>query len=427
MERQKYLVTGGAGFIGSHLVDALLARGEPVVVLDDLSTGRLENLAEARTREHFRFVHGSVLNASLVDDLTHECGTVVHLAAAVGVKLIVEQPLNSFTVNTKGTETVIESAHRHDRRVVLASTSEIYGKNSRGPLTETSDRILGSPTVPRWSYSTAKAVDEILAELYRRQYGLRSTVVRFFNTVGPRQSPAYGMVIPRFARQAVRGEPLTVYGTGLQSRCFLHVADVVEALLSLIDLPGSVGETFNIGSDEEISILDLAERIIARADSPSTVRRLSYGEAYGPGFEDMERRVPDTTKLRTFTGWHPRHNLDDVLRDAVADAAAALSETEALPTLPGRTAATPLVGGGVLLGEGEVAVVPAGAVRPPPSPTSTGLAAGPGSESPTAVAGEGAEAPLSEAALVESARSDAGVSAQDGTGGRTVLAGPCSV
>lgn len=320
MERPKYLVTGGAGFIGSHLVDALLARGEPVVALDDLSTGRLENLASARGQDNFRFVHGSVLDAALVDELVRDCDCVLHLAAAVGVKLIVEQPLNSFTINTKGTETVIGSAHRHGRRVILASTSEIYGKNSSGPLNETSDRVLGSPSVPRWSYSTAKAVDEILAELYRREYGLRSTIVRFFNTVGPRQSPAYGMVIPRFARQSVRGEPLTVYGTGQQSRCFLHVADVVEALLSLIDLPDAVGETFNIGSDEEISILDLAERIIACAGSTSSVRRLSYGEAYGPGFEDMERRVPDTTKLRAFTGWQPRRNLDDVLADAVADA-----------------------------------------------------------------------------------------------------------
>ncbi|WP_326651312.1 MULTISPECIES: NAD-dependent epimerase/dehydratase family protein [unclassified Streptomyces] len=320
MEHPKYLVTGGAGFIGSHLVDALLARGEPVVVLDDLSTGRLENLARARGQDNFQFVQGSVLDASLVDDLVRDCDCVVHLAAAVGVKLIVEQPLNSFTINTKGTETVIGSAHRYDRRVILASTSEIYGKNSSGPLSETSDRILGSPSIPRWSYSTAKAVDEILAELYRREYGLRSTIVRFFNTVGPRQSPAYGMVIPRFARQAVRGEPLTVYGTGQQSRCFLHVADVVEALLSLIDLPDSVGETFNIGSDEETSILDLAERIIARAKSTSSVRRLSYSEAYGPEFEDMERRVPDTTKLRAFTRWQPQRNLDDVLADAVEDA-----------------------------------------------------------------------------------------------------------
>ncbi|MFD9219679.1 NAD-dependent epimerase/dehydratase family protein [Streptomyces sp. NPDC060064] len=320
MDRPKYLVTGGAGFIGSHLVDALLARGEPVVALDDLSTGRLENLAHAREQGNFQFIHGSVLDAPLVDDLVRACDCVVHLAAAVGVKLIVEQPLNSFTINTKGTETVIGSAHRYGRRVILASTSEIYGKNSSGPLNETSDRILGSPSVPRWSYSTAKAVDEILAELYRREYGLRATIVRFFNTVGPRQSPAYGMVIPRFARQSVRGEHLTVYGTGQQSRCFLHVADVVEALLSLIDLPDSVGETFNVGSDEEISILDLAERIIACAESTSSVHRLSYSEAYGPGFEDMERRVPDTTKLRAFTGWQPQRNLDDVLADAVADA-----------------------------------------------------------------------------------------------------------
>ncbi|MBT2392536.1 GDP-mannose 4,6-dehydratase [Streptomyces sp. ISL-1] len=325
MERPKYLVTGGAGFIGSHLVDALLARGEPVVVLDDLSTGRMENLAGARGQDNFKFVHGSVLDASLVDELVRDCDSVMHLAAAVGVKLIVEQPLNSFTINTKGTETVIGSAHRYGRRVILASTSEIYGKNSSGPLSETSDRILGSPSIPRWSYSTAKAVDEILAELYRREYGLRSTIVRFFNTVGPRQSPAYGMVIPRFARQAVRGEPLTVYGTGEQSRCFLHVADVVEALLSLIDLPDAVGETFNIGSDEEISILDLAERIIACAESTSSVNRLSYSEAYGPGFEDMERRVPDTTKLRAFTGWQPHRNLDDVLADAVADARSEVS------------------------------------------------------------------------------------------------------
>ncbi|TQK50655.1 UDP-glucose 4-epimerase [Streptomyces sp. SLBN-118] len=320
MERPKYLVTGGAGFIGSHLVDALLAHGEPVVALDDLSTGSPANLARAREQGHFQFVHGSVLDTSLVDKLVSECDVVVHLAAAVGVKLIVEQPLNSFTINTKGTETVLSSAHRHDRRVIVASTSEIYGKNSSGPLSETSDRVLGSTSVPRWSYSTAKAVDEILAELYRREYGLRSTIVRFFNTVGPRQSPAYGMVIPRFARQAVRGEPITVYGTGQQSRCFLHVADVVQALLSLIDRPDAVGETFNIGSDEEISVLELARRIIACAKSSSPVHRLSYSEVYGPEFEDMERRVPDTTKLRNFTGWKPQRNLEDVLDDAVEDA-----------------------------------------------------------------------------------------------------------
>ncbi|MET9567683.1 NAD-dependent epimerase/dehydratase family protein [Streptomyces virginiae] len=319
----KYLVTGGAGFIGSHLVDALLADGNSVVVLDNLTTGRQENLTQARANPCFRFVHGSVLDAPLVDELVQECEIVIHLAAAVGVKLIVEQPLRSFITNTKGTETVIESAQRHDRRILIASTSEIYGKNSSGPLNETSDRILGSPSVARWSYSTAKAVDEIMACLYHRERGLRSTVVRFFNTVGPRQSPAYGMVIPRFARQAVRGEPLTIHADGRQRRCFLHVADAVAALLLLLEQPEAVGETFNIGVDDEIGILELANRIIAETGSVSRVEYLSYAEAYGADFEDMERRVPDTTKLRAVTGWQPRHSLADVLADAIADARAA--------------------------------------------------------------------------------------------------------
>ncbi|MFE0329239.1 NAD-dependent epimerase/dehydratase family protein [Streptomyces sp. NPDC058960] len=318
----KYLVTGGAGFIGSHLVDALLAEGHSVVVLDNLTTGRQENLRQAATSPRFRFVHGSVLDAPLVDELMQECRAVIHLAAAVGVKLIVEQTLRSFITNTKGTETVIESAQRYDRRILLASTSEIYGKNSSGPLGETSDRILGSPSIARWSYSTAKAVDEILAFLYHRERGLRSTVVRFFNTVGPRQSPAYGMVIPRFARQAVRGEPLTVHADGRQRRCFLHVADAVAALLLLLEHPGAEGEAFNIGADDEISIRELADRITAQAGSVSPVRHLSYDEAYGAGFEDMERRVPDTTKLRVLTGWRPRRALADILADAIADARA---------------------------------------------------------------------------------------------------------
>lgn len=310
-------------FIGSHLVDALLADGNSVVVLDNLTTGLQENLTQARANPCFRFVHGSVLDAPLVDELVQECKIVIHLAAAVGVKLIVEQPLRSFITNTKGTETVIESAQRHDRRILIASTSEIYGKNSSGPLSETSDRILGSPSVARWSYSTAKAVDEIMACLYHRERGLRSTVVRFFNTVGPRQSPAYGMVIPRFARQAVLGEPLTIHADGRQRRCFLHVADAVSALLLLLEQPEAVGETFNIGVDDEIGILELANRIIAETGSISRVEHLSYAEAYGADFEDMERRVPDTTKLRAVTGWQPRHSLADVLADAIADARAA--------------------------------------------------------------------------------------------------------
>lgn len=318
----KYLVTGGAGFIGSHLVDALLAEGHRVMVLDDLSTGQPGNIARAEANPLFSFVRGSVLDAPLVDRLVQECDSVIHLAAAVGVKLIVEQPLTSFITNTKGTETVIESAYRHERRILIASTSEIYGKNSSGRLTETSDRILGSPSVARWSYSTAKAVDEIMACLYHRERGLRSTVVRFFNTVGPRQSPAYGMVIPRFARQAVRGEPLTIHASGRQRRCFLHVADAVAALLLLLERPGTEGEIFNIGADDEISIRELADLIITQAKSPSPVEHLSYDEAYGPGFEDMERRVPDTTKLRVLTGWQPRRTLSDILSDAIADARA---------------------------------------------------------------------------------------------------------
>jgi UDP-glucose 4-epimerase len=317
-----YLVTGGAGFIGSHLVDALLANGHNVVVLDDLTTGRQENLAKAQNNPRFRFFRGSVLDAPLVDELVEECDAVIHLAAAVGVKLIVEHPLKSFVTNTKGTENVIESAQRHDRRILIASTSEIYGKNSSGPLNEASDRILGSPSVARWSYSTAKAVDEIMAVLYHRERGLRSTVVRFFNTVGPRQSPAYGMVIPRFARQAVRGEPLTIHADGRQRRCFLHVHDAVAALLLLLEHPGAEGETFNIGADDEISIRELADRIIAQAGSVSRLEHLSYADAYGPGFEDMERRVPDTGKLRALTGWQPRRTLADVLADAIADARA---------------------------------------------------------------------------------------------------------
>ncbi|MBC2906109.1 NAD-dependent epimerase/dehydratase family protein [Streptomyces cupreus] len=343
----KYLVTGGAGFIGSHLVDALLAEGKEVVVLDNLATGRMSNLARAQENSRFSFVQGSVLDELLVDELARECGAVVHLAAAVGVKLIVEQPLKSFITNIRGTETVLESAQRYSLRVLVASTSEIYGKNSSGPLSETSDRILGSPSVVRWSYSTAKAVDEILTGLYHRERGLRATIVRFFNTVGPRQSPSYGMVIPRFARQAVRGEPLTVHATGRQRRCFLHVADAVEALMLLLGNPGAEGATFNVGSSEEISVRELAERVIAQAGSASSVEYVPYAEAYGAGFEDMQRRVPDTTRLRALTGWQPRHDLTDVLTDAIADARGEISRmaSTSLPSgreesLPAATAAT---------------------------------------------------------------------------------------
>ncbi|MGI8330315.1 NAD-dependent epimerase/dehydratase family protein [Actinomadura scrupuli] len=316
----RYLVTGGAGFIGSHLVDGLLARGDSVIALDTLSTGRPSNLENARTFPNFRFVHGSVLDELMVDELVHQCDVVIHMAAAVGVKLVIEQPLKSLTTNIRGSQVVIEAAHRYRRKILVTSTSEIYGKNSSGPLDEGADRILGSPGIVRWAYSTAKAVDEILAGCYHRERGLPTIVVRLFNTVGSRQSPAYGMVIPRLVRQALRDEPMTVFGDGRQTRCFAHVADVVDALLRLLDEDAAVGQTFNIGSSHEISMRDLAETIRARCESDSPIRMVPYEEAYGPEFEDMQRRVPETRKLRALTGWAPRRSLDDVLCDAVAQA-----------------------------------------------------------------------------------------------------------
>ena len=321
-DRRSYLVTGGAGFIGSHFAEALIARGDRVVVLDNLSTGRLGNLDAVGSHPDLRFVQGSVLDELLVDVLVNEREVVVHLAAAVAVQLILEQPLLSFTTNIRGSEIVIEAAHRYRRRILVTSTSEIYGKNSDRPLTETADRILGPPTVARWSYSTAKAVDEILATTYHRERGLPTSVVRLFNTVGPRQSPGYGMVIPRMVRQALAGEPITVFGNGEQTRCFCHVADVVACLLGILDHPDAIGETFNVGSGEEISILDLAHRIKHRTGSPSRIDLIPYDAVYSSGFEDMRRRVPDTTKVREMTGWEPLRTLDDVLADTMADAVA---------------------------------------------------------------------------------------------------------
>ena len=325
--KRTYLITGGAGFIGSHLVEALLARGDLVIALDNLSTGRLRNLDSVGQHPNFRFVHGSVLDELVVDELVHESDVVVHLAAAVGVRLIVERPLRSFTTNIRGSETVIEAAHRYRRRILLASTSEVYGKNGNGgvPLVEDADRLLGSPSVARWAYSTAKVVDEILAYAYHRERGLATTVARLFNTVGPRQSPAYGMVIPRLVRQAVRGEPLTVYGDGLQTRCFCHVADVVDGLIRLLDDSRSHGEVFNLGAQEEVSILDLAKRIVERAESSSLIELVPYEEAYAEGFEDMRRRVPDTTKVRNLTGWCPGRTLDDILSETILEATAELA------------------------------------------------------------------------------------------------------
>ncbi len=326
--RSTYLITGGSGFVGSHLTDALLARGDSVVILDNLSTGRSANLAHAASNPRLRVVQGSVLDELVVDELVHKCDVVIHLAAAVGVKLIVEQPLRSLTTNIRGSEIVIEAAHRYRRKILVTSTSEIYGKNSGGPLAEVADRILGSPAVVRWAYSTAKAVDEILANAYHKERGLPTIIVRLFNTVGPRQSPAYGMVIPRLVRQAVSGAPLSVYGDGTQTRCFAHVKDVVDALLRLLDHESAVGQTFNVGSSDEVSILELAKLITELTESTSGVDLIPYAEAYEQGFEDMTRRVPDTTKLRELTGWEPRRTLDDILRETIAEARADLAASQ---------------------------------------------------------------------------------------------------
>jgi UDP-glucose 4-epimerase len=317
-----YLITGGAGFIGSHLVDVLLEDGEQVTAVDDLSTGNLGNLQKAGESERFRFVEGSVLDEKVVDDLISECDAVVHLAAAVGVKLVVEHPLQSMITNIRGTENTLASAHRHSKKVLIASTSEVYGKSPNMPLAETADRLLGPPTVERWGYSTSKAVDEVLAAAYHRDHGLRTVVVRPFNTAGPRQSPAYGMVIPRLVRQAVAGEQLTVFGDGTQTRCFCHVSDVVDALVRLLREPAAEGEVFNIGRAEEISIRDLAQRIKIMTGSSSFVELIPYERAYEAGFEDMSRRVPDTRKIAALTGWLPRRTLDEILEEAIAEAEA---------------------------------------------------------------------------------------------------------
>ena len=315
----KALITGGAGFIGSHLADRLLADGHQVVVLDDLSTGRHENIEHLLGRPDFEFVLGSILNADLLDDCVARCDTVFHLAAAVGVQLIVEKPLESLATNIRGSELVFEKAHKYNTRILVASTSEIYGKNTSDRLGEEDDRILGSPLKSRWSYSEAKAIDEILAYTYWRQKGLRSVIVRLFNTVGPRQTGHYGMVIPRFVNQALRDEPLTVYGDGTQQRCFCYVGDIVDALVKLIETEEAYGQVFNLGGSEEVSIMTLAQRVIARAGSSSTIRVIPYDEAYEAGFEDMERRVPNTDRAAATVGFRQTLDLDGIIDSVVED------------------------------------------------------------------------------------------------------------
>jgi UDP-glucose 4-epimerase len=320
-----FLVTGGAGFIGSHLVEALLARGEQVTVYDDVSTGSTANIAGVMGHPAFSFVRGSIRDAYAVDELVRDHDVVVHLAAAVGVRLVMEQPLRSLATNVQGCEHVVHSAARYGRKLLYASTSEVYGKNVAVPLAETDDGIIGPPTITRWSYALAKAVGEHLVLESVRGQRLRGVVVRLFNTVGPRQSPAYGMVIPRFVRQATEGRPITVYGDGQQRRCFCHVLDTVDALLRLIDDPGAVGEVFNVGTQEEVSVIELAHRVSARAGVEPRIEFIPYSEAFGDGFEDMLRRVPDTRKLRRLTGWEPQRDLDMILDQTMAAVPAAIA------------------------------------------------------------------------------------------------------
>lgn len=338
----KALITGGAGFIGSNLARRLVARGDAVVVLDDLSTGSTTNLTDLRRADGFEFHVGSVHNKPLVTELMDDCDVVFHLAAAVGVRLIVEQPVHTIHTNVHGTHVVLEAATKKRKPVVVASTSEVYGKSHELPFRETADITLGPTTNSRWAYACSKALDEWLALAYWRERKVPTIICRFFNTVGPGQSGRYGMVLPTFARQALLGAPLTVYGTGEQSRCFGHVFDTVEALTRLIDASDAVGEVVNIGSSEEVTIYELAMRVRDAARSESEIAFVSYQEAYQEGFEDMARRVPDVAKLEQMTGFRPGIPLSTIIGDVLADQDRKLA-VEGRPLAVSRSAGDPAV------------------------------------------------------------------------------------
>lgn len=312
----RYLVTGGAGFIGSHLCETLIARGDAVVVLDNLATGASRNLDALEGHPEFKIVLGSILDELLIDELVAECDVVVHLAAAVGVRLIVEQPLKSLRTNIRGTEIVFDAVHRYRRTAFIASTSEVYGKNS-GKMHEQADRVLGPSSIARWSYSASKAIDEHLAMAYWREKQIPTIVGRFFNTVGPRQTGAYGMVLPRLVAQALLGQDLTIYGDGTQSRCFCDVEDVVRAVVGLLDAESAIGEIFNVGSEEEVTIRELADRILDATGSSSGITYISYDDVYGDQYEDMLRRAPETTKIRQAIGWSPQHDLNSIIKRTI--------------------------------------------------------------------------------------------------------------
>ena len=312
----RYLVTGGAGFIGSHLAEKLIARGDEVVIFDNLSTGDTKNLSGVK--ENIKFVQGNILDQDLVNDLVAESDFVVNLAASLGVFNIVNKPLESLMTNLKGSGIVIEAADKYKKPILIASTSEVYGKNIKESLKETDDRIIGHPLKSRWSYSEAKAVDESLAFFYFLENKLPVRIVRFFNTVGPRQVGHYGMVVPRFVSAALKNEQLSVYGSGEQIRCFCHVDDAVRALLLVMDSEKAVGQVFNVGNNQQISIMELAKKVIEITGSRSSIEKIAYEKAYPEGFEDMQRRVPDISKIKQVLGWTPEINLDQIIKDIAA-------------------------------------------------------------------------------------------------------------
>jgi UDP-glucose 4-epimerase len=315
----KALITGGAGFVGSHLAEALLARGDTVYLLDNLSTGSIENIEHLKANKRFQYTIDSVMNEPVTAELIDRVDVVFHLAAAVGVKLIVESPVNTIETNVHGTEMVLKLANKKKKKVLIASTSEVYGKNDDVPFREDSDLVLGPTTKGRWSYACSKAIDEFLALAYWKEKRLPVVIARLFNTVGPRQTGRYGMVIPNFVKQALLGHPLTVFGDGQQSRCFTYVSDVVDQLIKLADHPEAVGHVFNVGNDhEEITIMDLARRVRERTGGKSEIVLVPYDQAYEEGFEDMPRRIPDLAKVRALTGYEPRVHLDEILDRVIA-------------------------------------------------------------------------------------------------------------
>jgi len=330
---RKVLITGGAGFIGSHLSELLLEAGDEVFVLDDLSTGSHANVAHLRERPDFHLVIDSVLSTSVVNELVYKCDVVFHLAAAVGVRLIVEQPVRTLVTNVQGTENVLEHCNRFGKRVLVASTSEVYGDHrERGPLEEGARRIYGPTTQRRWAYADSKAMDEFLALAYHQERGLDVVVARLFNTVGPRQSGEYGMVIPRFVQAALAGRPLEIHGDGEQTRCFCHVQDTIRALQGLMDEPATAGEIYNVGSQESVTILQLADRVRELTSSRSELRFTPYDQVYGQGIEDMYHRMPAIDKVRSAVGWEPQRDLDTILADVIEHARRAPVPVEALET-----------------------------------------------------------------------------------------------